>query len=73
MFARVGLATVLVSGLFAVAAPSASATCDPEKPSTCEPVGPHCHVQPHVDIHTPDVDPGLYCHGFEPGPIDIGP
>jgi hypothetical protein len=51
MIARIGIAVALVSGMFAVLAPAASASCYPEKPSTCHPVIFHCHVTPSVYCH----------------------
>ena len=69
MIARVALASALVSGLFVVAAPAASATCQPEKPSTCEPVTPHCHVTPNVSLSELSADPNVYCHNFDIAPI----
>ena len=70
MIARVAAAAVLVSGLFVVGAPAASASCYPEKPSTCEPVTPHCHVTPNVSVSELTADPDVYCHNFDIAPIE---
>jgi hypothetical protein len=70
VIARVVLASAVMSGLFVVVAPTASASCYPEKPSTCEPVTPHCHVTPGVSLSTLEVDPDIYCHNFDIVPIE---
>ena len=51
MIARIGIAIALISGMFSVLAPAASASCYPQKPSTCHPVIYHCHVTPEVYCH----------------------